>query len=177
MKLNKKQREFLLQNIAQGLESGEINKLAAKFKPAFKVTRQQVDFYRKTRDVSIEEIKGKDESSALKTGLALKENRVKLLQELATILSKDIFENNKVWLDQAKGLGAGPFWEKYEYQEFNASEITQLRGVLDDIAAEVGDRIKKSEVTGKDGAPLAFDLDAWKKDRESRLKAVKKMEE
>jgi hypothetical protein len=177
MKLNKRQREQLLVWVAEGLDTGEINKRAAKFKPAFSVTRQQVDHYRKTRDVSIEEIKKKDETSALKTGLSLKENRVQLLHNLAELLRKDIFENNLIWLAQAKGLGSGKNFERYDYQEFNTAEIAQLRGILDDIAAEVGDRIKKSEITGKDGGPIPFDLDTWKAEREKRLQAVKKLEE
>lgn len=157
MKLNKKQRTQLLVWIAEGLETGEINKRAAKFKPPFQVTRQQVDHYRKTRDVKLDEIKAQDETSALKTGLSLKENRVKLLHDLAELLGKDIFEKNLLWLDQAKGIGSGENYERIDYQEFNTAEIAQLRGVLDDIASEVGERVKKQEVTGKDGKPLLPD--------------------
>lgn len=177
MKLNKKQREQLLTWIAEGLESGEINKRASKFKPAFEVTRQQVDHYRKTRDVSIEELKGQGETSALKTGLALKENRVKMLQDLADLLAADIFKGGLLWTESAKGIGSGPTWERYEYKEFNAAEVRELRATLEDIAAEVGDRIRKQEITGKDGAPIPFDLDSWKQEREKRLQTVKKLEE
>jgi len=154
MRLNKKQREQLLTWIAEGLESGEINKRASKFKPAFQVTRQQVDHYRKTRDVSIEEIKEQGETSALTTGLALKENRVKMLQGLADLLSRDIFKNGLLWTENAKGLGSGPDFERYDYKEFNAAEVRELRATLEDIASEVGERVKKQELTGKDGKPL-----------------------
>lgn len=154
MKLNKKQREQLLVWVAEGLESGEINKRAAKFKPAFQVTRQQVDHYRKTREVSIEEIKEQGETSALTTGLALKENRVKMLQDLANLLVTDIFKDGLLWTENAKGLGSGPAFERYDYKEFNAAEVRELRGVLEDIASEVGERVKKQELTGKDGKPL-----------------------
>lgn len=154
MKLNKKQREQLLVWVAEGLESGEINKRAAKFKPAFQVTRQQVDHYRKTREVELGKIKSEDEASALKTGLALKENRVKMLQDLAELLAKDIFKDGLLWTENSKGLGSGPSWERFDYKEFNAAEVAQLRGALDDIASEVGERVKKQEVTGKDGDPL-----------------------
>lgn len=177
MKLRKKQIELVIQCVGEGLETGEINKLAAKFKPPFKVTRQQVDYYRKTREVQLTKIKDASETSALKTGLSLKENRVKILHDLADLLCKDLFENNMMWLDQAKGIGSGPTWEKYEYQEFNAAEIAQLRAVLDDIAAEVGERVKKQEITGKDGGPIPFDLDSWKQEREKRLQSIKKLEE
>ena len=154
MKLRKKQRESLLAWIAEGLETGEINKRAAKFKPAFSVTRQQVDYYRGTRDVSIDDLKENGEYDALKSGLAIKENRVKLLEELAQLLKVDIFQNNLLWLEQAKGLGSGENYERYDYREFNTQEVAQLRGILDDIAAEVGERVRKQELTGKDGKPL-----------------------
>ena len=160
MKLNKRQKKQLLEWIAEGLESGEINKRAAKFKPAFEVTRQQVDHYRKTRKFDIGKLKEEDETSALKTGLALREKRVELLKDLADKLQEDIFKNNRLWLDQAKGLGSGLTYEKYNYQEFNAAEVMQLRGVLDDIAAEVNERTKRTEITGKDGQPLLAKLNA-----------------
>lgn len=158
MKLNKKQKKHFLELLAEGLETGEINKRAAKFKPAFEVTRSQVDYYRKTREVDLQKIKEEDENSALKTGLAVRENRVKLLNDMAEKLRKDLFEGDKIWLDQAKGLGSGPTWERYEYKEFNAGEIAQLRGILDDIASEMNERIKRTELTGKDGQPLVNKL-------------------
>ena len=159
MKLNKKQKAFLLERVAEGLETGEINKLASKFKPPFEVSRSQVDHYRQTRKVSISQIKEEDENSALKTGLSLKENRVKLLHELAEKLKNDLFNDGLLWTDNAKGIGSGPLWEKYDYKEFNAAEVAQLRGVLEDIASEVGDRAKRQEITGKDGEKLSMRLD------------------
>ncbi len=178
MKLNKKQRTRLLEWIAEGLESGEINKRAAKQKPPFNVTRQQVDHYRKTREVDLQTLKQTDEHSALSSGLALRAERVKLLQDLAARMSDDLLNKNLLWLDQAKGIGSQENYERIDYQEFNSAEVAQLRGVLDDIAQEVNERIKKHEVTGKDGGPIIpFDLEAWKKDRSERLANVQKLEE
>lgn len=154
MKLRKKQREFLMEKVAEGLETGEINKLAAKFKPPFKVTRQQVDYYRKTLGVKIDEIIAAGETNALVTGLSVKENRVKLLHDLAEMLRADLLENGKAWLEESKGIGSGENYERIDYETFNAAEVAQLRGVLDDIASELGDRVRKQEVTGKDGNPL-----------------------
>jgi hypothetical protein len=161
MKLKKRQREHLLQGVAEGLETGELNKRAAKFKPPYTVTRQQVDHYRKTRRVEMDAIKAQDEHSALKTGLALKENRVRLLQDLAELLRADLLDRHLLWTEQTKGIGSGENYERIDFLEFNTAEVAQLRGVLDDIAAEVGERVKKQEVTGKDGNPLipkALDL-------------------
>ena len=153
MRLKKDQKEAVLTWIAEGLETDEINKRAAKFKPRFQVLRSQVDWYRKTRGVKLEEIKAADETSALKTGLALKENRVDRLQQLANLLIADLFENKLLWTDEVKGIGGADNFERIDYKEFNKAEVDALRGVLDDIAAEVGQRIKKSDVT-TDGKPI-----------------------
>lgn len=156
MVLKKTQREALLQWIAEGLESDEINKRAAKFKPPFKVTRQNVSKYRKTRGVKLEQIQEEAETSALKTGLALKENRVATLQKLANRLLEDLFgegENNRLWLTMVKGIGSHDNYERVEYQEFNRSEIESLRGLLDDIASEIGERVRRADLTSG-GKPL-----------------------
>lgn len=154
MRLTKAQREKVLEWIAEGLLSDEIKKRAAKQKPPFTVSRQQVDYFRKTRNVSLEEIKTEGEFTALTSGLSLKENRVALLHDLAEKLRADLFDGNLLWLDQAKGLGSGENFERYDYREFNASEVAQLRGVLEDIADEVGGRTQKMEHSGPNGGPI-----------------------
>src|ERR687891_132518 len=107
MRLKKAQREALLSWIAEGLESDEINKRAAKFKPRFTVSRRVVAHYRKTRNVKLDEIKNADEGNALTTGLAIREERVSRLQKLADLLIKDLFEDSLLWTDEVKGIGGG----------------------------------------------------------------------
>ena len=143
MTLKKAQKEAVLQWIGEGLETDEINKRAAKFKPKFHVSRRAVAHYRKTRGVKIDEIKQSGEINALSTGLAIRGNRVALLQKLANLLTNDIFEKTLLWTDEVKGIGGRENFERIEYKEFNKAEVEQLRGVLDDIAAEMGDRVKK----------------------------------
>ncbi len=150
MRLTKAQREKVLEWIAEGLLSDEIKKRAAKQKPPFTVSRQQVDYFRKTRNVSLEEIKTEGEFTALTSGLSVKENRVALLHELAEKLRADLFEGGRLWLDQAKAVVN----ERYEYQEFNGAEVAQLRGTLADIADEVGERTQKMEHSGPNGGPI-----------------------
>jgi len=170
MRLKKAQREALLAWIAEGLETDEINQRAAKHKPKFRVTRQQVDHYRKTRRQNIQDIKQTGELTALSSGLAKVEERVKLLQDLAELLRVDLFQANKLWLDQQKSVGMNTF----SYQEFNASEVAQLRAVLDDIAQELGERGKTLEHKGQIGL---FDIEQWKEDRKKRLAAIEATEE
>lgn len=162
MKLKKTQREALLAWIAEGLQSDEINKRATLFEPTFEVTRQQVDHYRKTRNIEIQKLRKDGEYTALNTGLAIREKRVELLQELAERMRDDLLVKKLLWTPQVKGIGGADNYERIDYEEFNSAEVLQLRGVLDDIAAEVNERVRRQEVTGKDGKPLIpspkFDL-------------------
>ena len=150
MRLTKAQREKVIEWIAEGLLSDEINARAAKQKPPFKVSRQQVDHFRKTRKVVLKEIKTEGEFDALKSGLSIKEKRVALLHDLAEKLRADLFEGGRLWLDQAKAVVN----ERFEYQEFNGAEVAQLRGLLSDIADEVGGRTQKMEHSGPNGGPI-----------------------
>jgi len=140
MKLIKAHKDVLLTWIAEGLQSDEINERAAIFKPAFEVSRAQVDYYRKSRAVDIDAIKRDDEKNALHTGLALKSERVKKLKALAAVLEKDLLERGLLWMEKVKGVGAGAIAEIVKYKEFNRSELDAYRGLLDDIAKELGHR-------------------------------------
>ena len=173
MKLNKAQKEALIAWIAEGLESDEINKRAAKFKPRFSVLRSQVTYYRNSRDHKLEELQESGEINALTSGLALKENRVATLQKLANRPLEDHFgegENNRLWLTMVKDIGSHDNYERVEYQEFNRSEIEVLRGLLDDIASEVGERVKKTDVTsGGKALPRPINFDELRKLTDDQL--------
>lgn len=143
MRLQKKQKEALLRWISDGAQTDEINTRAAAFEPPFRVSRQQVDGYRDRRAIDIRAIQQAGEHDALTEGLALRAERVKRLQQLARLMEQDLF-GGFLWTDQVKMIGSGPFSKEVEYEEFNAAEVTQYRGVLDDIAKEVGDRKQMS---------------------------------
>jgi hypothetical protein len=147
MILSEDQKETLLRWIAEGLKTNEINKRAAvEFEP-FKVSRQQVDYYRKTRNADIQEILQQREFKALNTGLAKASERIEVLKKLAGLMMEDLFENNKLWTTDKKSIGSGSTAEIYAFKVFNRSEVDALRGVLDDIAKEMGERVAKTEVS------------------------------
>ena len=150
MRPTKAQKEKLLDWVAEGLESGEINKRAEAFDPPFKVKRQQVDYYRRTRKVKIKDIAEKGELDALTSGLSKKEVRVERLHQLAALMEEDLL-GGSLWLDQVKMIGSGDMQERVEYEEFNSAEVMQYRGILDDIAKELGHRAQKTELSGPDG--------------------------
>lgn len=155
MRLKKAQKEALITWVAEGLESDEINKRAAKFKPRFHVSRQQVHWYRKSREVTLQEIQEAGEVNALKSGFAVREKRVEALKRLADVMLAELTResDNLLWTSNAKGIGSGDDFERYDYKEFNKAEVDALRGVLDDIALEVGERVRRSDLTSG-GKPL-----------------------
>ena len=139
MRLKKEQKEALLEWVAAGLETGEINQKAAASDQPFQVSRAQVDYYRKTRKVDLRELASSAEYDALSSGLALRSERVKRLTLLAALMEEDIF-NGVLWTENVKMIGSGDAQERIEFEEFNSAEVVAYRGVLDDIAAEMGDR-------------------------------------
>ena len=168
MRLNKDQKEFLIQCIAEGLKPAEINARAALFADPFKVRRQQVDYYRDQCEIDIKDLQEQQKFKALNTGLALREVRVERLALLAKMIEDDLM-GGKMWLDQKKGVGSGPIAEIWDYLEFNRGQVEAYRGLLDDIAKEIGDRsIKADLITSNDGEfRIHFISEAAKEDDEA----------
>jgi len=135
----------LLRWIAEGLQTDEINERGATFDPPICVSRAHVDYYRRTRKIEIEEIKATDEHKALNEGLALKSIRVAKLKKLAALCGADIF-GDSLWVDRVKMIGSGNAQRVVNYEEFNKAECDVYRGLLDDIARELGGRVRKQEV-------------------------------
>ncbi len=142
MRLNEGQKAKVLEWVAEGCKTDEINRRAAEHTEPFKVSRDQVRFYRKTRKVDLQELSDTAELNALNTGLALKTERVKKLQQLADKLEADLFGEN-LWVTDVKAVNN----ERVYIERFNSAEVSEYRGVLDDIAKEVGGRVVKTDVT------------------------------
>ena len=155
MRLEKSQRDAVLKWAAEGLETPAVNARAATFEPPFSVSRAQVDYYRKTRKVNLKEIAASSEYDALTTGLAVKAERVNRLQLLAALMEEDLF-GGVLWTQDVKMIGTGDAQERIEFEEFNTAEVAQDRGVLDDIAKEVGHRQQKTELTGEGGGAVVL---------------------
>lgn len=130
------------------------------------MSRAQVDYYRRTRALDLKTIAAISEKTAMTEGFALKEHRVYKLSLLAALMEQDLL-SGILWTHEIKGVGAGPAAEIVEYEEFNKAEVDAYRGVLDDIAAETGGRIKNVDVKS-DGKQLkgyvVVSPDDWDKD-------------
>jgi hypothetical protein len=76
------------------------------------------------------------------SGLADKVARVDLLNAMAQDLMRQLRDNNYE-REEVKLAGTG---ESISYQVFDKARVDSLRGLLDDLAAEVGDRQKTVNV-------------------------------
>ncbi len=92
----------------------------------------------------------------LEEGFALDHERVKALKELANILLDELRQYERRWVQDVKQVGSGENAERVNIERFNAAEVEQLRGLLDDIAKEKGERrqTQRHELTGADGGPI-----------------------
>lgn len=90
----------------------------------------------------------------MEAGYGKREERVKALKELAGILFDELMQPDKRWCRDVKQIGSGEGAERVDVERFNAAEVEQFRGLLDDIAKEKGERKNVTELTGKDGGPI-----------------------
>lgn len=98
-----------------------------------------------------------ERNKVLRSGFALMHKRVKELDKLTRKLIKMTDEEDKVWIPDVKAIGNGPTAERVDLVNFNAPLFTLIDKYLASIAAEMGERIKKTEVTGKDGGPIEIE--------------------
>lgn len=155
--LTKAQKEALLSWISDGAKCDEINRRATAFAPPFQVSRPQVAYYRRSRAVQLKSLTAAGEGNALTQGLALRSERVKKLSQLAALLEKDLFTpgaDNRLWVETEKMIGSGDNALQVTEEFFNAAEVKQYRGVLDDIAREVGGRRQIIEERPPEDSPV-----------------------
>lgn len=145
-RLEPEQRLLVLQWLAEGLESNEINARAAAANPPFHIARSTLSHYRSTRQIEATPARiaatAQAEGAALVAGYQTAAQRVSKLSALADLLEADL-TGGKLWVHNVKSIGKGADFERIEYEEFNAAEVNQYRGLLDDIARELGGRVAK----------------------------------
>jgi hypothetical protein len=92
--------------------------------------------------------------SILEHEFALKHERVKALNDIVKKLMGYLDDEDNVWCPDVKSIGMGPMAQRVDLTRFNAELFAEIRAHLDDIAKEMGERVKKQEVNNK-GNPLA----------------------
>jgi hypothetical protein len=87
-------------------------------------------------------------------GLALPENRIEHLTQLEESLFRQVMNPDDLWLTEMKNIrDSDGTWAKTEIRRFNGVLVQQWRGILDDIAKEVGDRKDRVLHGGDPDAP------------------------
>lgn len=94
-----------------------------------------------------EEAIAEERKRVLRSEYALMHKRVELLNRKVKQLVDITDDEETIWLDDVKSVGSGPGAERVDLKTFNADAFKELREYLDDIAAEMGERIKKKELS------------------------------
>lgn len=103
-------------------------------------------------DAELERQKNERRRQVMSDGLALDFERVDKLKRLGHFLLEQIYEQGEdglyhnVWLPDVKQIGSGDSAERIDIERFNAAIISELRGVLDDLAKETGGRRQKHDI-------------------------------
>jgi hypothetical protein len=111
-------------------------------------------------DAELERQKNERRQEVMDSGLALDFERTDELKRLAHFLISQIYEQGEngdyhnIWLPDVKQVGAGKDAERIDIERFNAAIISELRGVLDDLAKETGGRKLRQEITGAEGGAV-----------------------
>lgn len=99
--------------------------------------------------------------SIMEEGYATAHERVRLLKRLTHAIARDLNiaedaedMDPRFWVQDVKGIGGGETYREVTIERFNAAEVAELRAALADLAAEKGDRVRRTELTGKGGGPV-----------------------
>lgn len=93
--------------------------------------------------------------NATEIGYAIFQKRIHDLNRLGELLLGEVLDDEKRWLADVKQIGSGEYAERVDIVRFNSALIEQYRKTLDDIASEMGERIKGFEVNWKQEAARA----------------------
>jgi hypothetical protein len=157
VKHTREQQNKLLEWAAEGLTRKEINERAASFDPPFEVDWNNVKHAREKASKKYAEIKKEFEDEAMKEGLARKAVR---LREMSALYEKHlalIQARGKEMEGEVKGGETGLMARDYKGKDadtpvykYDAPLIREMRGLLDDIAKELGERKTSVDMSGSE---------------------------
>lgn len=108
--------------------------------------------------------------SIMEEGYALVHERVRAIKRLSAWLEDELDDDEKRWLREKKSIVVGQteitgkdgkvVGRRTEYETFwvrrpNVGWVSKLLEAFGDVAAETGGRVTRTELTGKDGGPVA----------------------
>jgi hypothetical protein len=88
-----------------------------------------------------------EREKVLRSGFALQHKRIQALQKLTDKLIEMTDDEEKIWMPDVKSVGTGPTAERVDLLQFNAPLFTLIDKYLGSIASEMGERVKKKDVT------------------------------
>ena len=92
-------------------------------------------------------------------GFAQRHRRIATLNAKAEQLLAMTEDPEKIWLADVKAVGTGEFAQRVDLVTFNAALFHELRATLADIAAELGERVKKKELAVTELPPNIYGFD------------------
>jgi hypothetical protein len=139
--INQTQRAMLVEWAAARLDTNDIRKRALASDPPFLPSYLQIKNARKTARVNFIKYRQELVAEATKTGYREAEVRIGRLAAALELLERDLF-GGRHWVCDVKMVGD----EVVEIERFNEGLVKQFRGLLDDIAREVGGRASRLDV-------------------------------
>lgn len=106
-----------------------------------------------------DEIIKQEREKVIRLGFALDYKRIEALNKLADKMMQWADEDDKVWLVKTQDVTGDGFSKHTEETVFNAPMIGMIEKYFAGIAAEKGERVKKQELTGKDGGSMEFEIE------------------
>lgn len=162
MKLTREQRNLLVRWAAEGLRLPEINERAAGCDPPFRVEWEQLKHARTKFAATFTRFREEFESQAISEGLSRKAARLRQLEQVYDLHLELIQARGKEMAGEIAGGATGLMVRDYKGKDadtpvykYDAALIREMRGMLDDIAREMGDRKNNVDITTK-GQPLTF---------------------
>jgi len=162
VKLARKQQNALLEWAAEGLQLSEINERGAKFDPPFEVEYLQLKNARQRSKKRYSVLREEFEAEAVSEGLARRAVRIRGLQALFDKHLELIHARGEEMADEVAGGATGLMARDYRGKDadravykYDAALIRELRGLLDDIAKELGERRTNVDLTTK-GQSITF---------------------
>lgn len=121
--------------------------------PEFQVERVK-------REALVAQVEQEAVTRILTEGYALMHRRVEALKNLSLKLEVYLSDEQKVWLPDVKAIGNGPDAERVDLIQFNDALIREYRATFDDLAKELGQRVKKQEIEHSWADTLDFEYDS-----------------
>jgi hypothetical protein len=97
---------------------------------------------RKRRESELAKLEQEEITRILTSGYALMHKRVEALDKLSKKLEAYLEDETKIWLADVKAVGL----ERVDLLTFNSDLIKEYRATFDDLAKELGQRVKKQEI-------------------------------